>query len=86
MAQSQRSSVVEVRQKAEANSHVEAVDEGPSNVFVHVTETVSSGTGVNRMSVSDVHEFVGMAVCTADISLRRLEDTGDGWFIVLKKE
>ena len=86
MKQNQRSSVVEVRQKAEGNRHVEAVDEGPSNLFVHFSEAVVDGTGTDRITVSDVHEFVGMAVVTAGLSHRRTERHEDGWDVVLKKE
>jgi len=86
MAQSQGGSVVSVRHKAAGNSHVEAVDEGPSNLFVHFQESIATGTGVDRISVSDVQEFIGMAVMSADLSLRRVAEHEDGWDVVLQKE
>jgi hypothetical protein len=86
MAQSQSGSTVEVRNKAAGNSHIKAVDEGPCNLFVHFTRSVSTGTGIDRISISDVHKFVGMAVCTADLSLRRVDGHEDGWQVVLQKE
>ncbi len=86
MAQSQRGSAVSVRNKAAGNPHVEAVDEGPCNLFVHFQQQISTGSGVDRISVSDVHEFVGMAVCTSDLSLRRVEEHDSGWDVVLKKD
>jgi len=81
-----RGSTVEVRNRAEANPHVEAVDEGPSNLFVHFQESIATGTGADRISVFDVQEFIGMAVMSADLSLRRVAEHEDGWDVVLQKE
>jgi len=86
MAQSQGGSVVSVRHKAAGNSHVEAVDEGARHLFVHFQQTVTTGSGIDRIAPADVHQFVGMAVCTADLTLRRIEEHESGWDVVLEKE
>lgn len=86
MAQSQRGSAVSVRHKAAGKPHVESVDEGDRHLWVHFQKQVSTASGVDRIAVSTVHEFVGMAVCTSDLSLRRIEEHDSGWDVVLEKK
>lgn len=86
MAVTQCGSSVEVQNSAEGNSHVVRCDEGECNLFVHFEQTVATGAGADVMSVSELDQFIGKAVRTANLSLRRVEETDDGWMIVLKKD